>query len=111
MLILDASFPAGTEIKDAILEALQFAEKHHVMVRAELNDVKLTLTCVHPSTPESLVDYYLHEYHKQQREHDEIFANYNKRSKKAHKQSFEEAYDEGYCNLRRQSVLAEAGYV
>lgn len=42
MIIVNAEFPAGLTIEQAISDALEFAGSNHCMVRAELNDIKMT---------------------------------------------------------------------
>jgi len=42
MIIVNAEFPAGLTIEQAISDALEFSESNHCMVRAELNDIKMT---------------------------------------------------------------------
>ena len=43
MLIINADFPAGLTIEEAIGDALDFSERNHCMVRCDINDVKLTV--------------------------------------------------------------------
>ena len=43
MLIINADFPAGLTIENAIGEALEFSKQNHCMVRCNINDVRLVV--------------------------------------------------------------------
>ena len=43
MLIINAEVPAGLTIKEAIVSALEFAERNKCMVRVEINDIPMLI--------------------------------------------------------------------
>lgn len=43
MIILNADFPAGMTIDEAIADALDFSERNHCMLRCNINDVEITI--------------------------------------------------------------------
>lgn len=62
MIILNADFPAGMTIEEAIREALDFSEKHGgCMLRCEINDVKISIVAGFLPTEEA-VKYYRDMY-------------------------------------------------
>ena len=61
MIILNADFPAGMTIEEAIREALDFSEKHGCMLRCEINDVKISIVAGILPT-EAAVKYYRELY-------------------------------------------------
>ena len=73
MLIINAEFPAGLTIKQAIEEALDFSEKNHCMVKCDINDVVLTIVAGLLPRHEA-VEYYKNKYEE------ELKANADERS-------------------------------
>ena len=61
MIIINAEFPAGLTIEQAIEEALDFSEKNRCMVRCDINDVSLTIVAGLMSRHDA-VEYYKHMY-------------------------------------------------
>ena len=43
MIIINAEFPAGLTIEEAIGEAIDFCEKNNCMIKTELNDIPMTI--------------------------------------------------------------------
>ena len=74
MIILNADFPAGMTIDEAIREALDFSEKHKCMLRCEINDVKISIVAgLLPK--EAAVKYYRELYNNSVMEKQEMEDN------------------------------------
>lgn len=58
MLIINADFPAGMTIEQAIRDALEFSQNNRCMVRCDINDVEITVVAGIMPT-ETAVKYYL----------------------------------------------------
>ncbi len=43
MIIINAEIPAGLTIKEAIVSALEFAERNHCMIKVEINDIPMLI--------------------------------------------------------------------
>lgn len=63
-MIIQAEFTAGRTIDEAILEALQFARKNNVGVRASINGIVMTFFAIPGNTDEELVKIYHDEYER-----------------------------------------------
>ena len=61
-MIILADFTAGLTIEQAINEALDFAERNNVGVRAKINDINMTFFSISNLTREELVEMYLKSY-------------------------------------------------
>ena len=64
MLIINAEFPAGLTIRQAIESALKFAEKNECMVRVNINDVPMIIfsSSLLGKTFDEKVDNFVNEY-------------------------------------------------
>ena len=63
MIIINASFPAGLTIKQAIEEALDFSENHHCMVNCDINDINICVVAGLLPKDRS-VEYYISKYNE-----------------------------------------------
>ena len=61
-MIVKAEFTAGQTIEKAINEALDFAERNHVGVRAEMNDVDMVFFALPQFTRAELVEQYKKQF-------------------------------------------------